>query len=42
MNWTIVIIEIIVMTAAFTVMILIPLLKNPVWWIHDIRKIFIR
>ena len=24
-----------VMTAAFTAMILIPLVKNPVWWIHD-------
>lgn len=35
MNWTIIIIETIVMTAAFTVMILIPLVKNPVWWIHD-------
>ena len=35
MNWTIIIIETIVMTAAFTAMILIPLVKNPVWWIHD-------
>ena len=35
MNWTIVIAEIIVMTIAFTAMILIPLVKNPVWWIHD-------
>ena len=35
MNWTITIIETIVMTAAFTAMILIPLVKNPVWWIHD-------
>ena len=35
MNWTIIIIEIIVMTIAFTAMILIPLVKNPVWWIHD-------
>ncbi len=35
MNWTIIIIETLVMTAAFTAMILIPLTKNPVWWIHD-------
>lgn len=35
MNWTIIIIEIIVMTIAFTAVILIPLVKNPVWWIHD-------
>ena len=35
MNWTIIIIETLVMTAAFTAMILIPLVKNPVWWIHD-------
>ena len=35
MNWTIIIIEAIVMTIAFTAMILIPLVKNPVWWIHD-------
>ena len=35
MNGTIVIAEIIVMTIAFTAMILIPLVKNPVWWIHD-------
>ncbi len=35
MNWTVIIIETLVMTAAFTAMILIPLVKNPVWWIHD-------
>ena len=35
MNWTIIIIEALVMTTIFTVMILIPLMKNPVWWIHD-------
>ena len=35
MNWTVIIIETVVMIAAFTAMILIPLLKNPVWWIHD-------
>ena len=35
MNWTIIIIEIIVMTIAFTAVILIPLVKNPVWWVHD-------
>ena len=35
MNWTIIIIETIVLTLAFTAMILIPLVKNPVWWIAD-------
>ena len=38
MNWTIIIIETIVMTIAFTAMILIPLVKKPVWWIHDYPK----
>ena len=38
MNWTIIIIETIAMTIAFTAMILIPLVKNPVWWIHDYPK----
>ena len=38
MNWIVVIIETLVMTAAFTAMILIPLVKNPVWWIHDYPK----
>ena len=35
MNWTILFIETIVLTLAFTAMILIPLVKNPVWWIAD-------
>ena len=35
MSWTIIIIETIILTAAFTAMILIPLVKNPVWWIAD-------
>lgn len=35
MNWTVIVIETIVLTAAFTAMILIPLVKNPVWWIAD-------
>ena len=38
MNWTVIIIETLAMTAAFTAMILIPLVKNPVWWIHDYPK----
>jgi len=38
MNWTIIILETIVMTVAFTAMILMPLVKNPVWWIHDYPK----
>ena len=33
MNWTVIIIETLVLTAAFTAMVLIPLVKNPVWWI---------
>ncbi len=35
MNWAIITIETIVMTILFTAMIVIPLVKNPVWWIHD-------
>jgi hypothetical protein len=35
MNWTVIIIETLVLTAAFTAMILIPLVKNPVWWKGD-------
>ncbi len=35
MNWTVIIIEAIVLTLAFAAMILIPLVKNPVWWIAD-------
>ena len=30
--------EAIILTIAFTAMILIPLVKNPVWWIHDYPK----
>lgn len=35
MNWLLYIIEIIVLTVVFTGMIMIPLCKDPVWWIHD-------
>ena len=35
MNYAVIIIEAIVLTLAFTAMILIPLVKNPVWWIAD-------
>ena len=35
MNYTVIIIEAVVLTLAFTAMILIPLVKNPVWWIAD-------
>ena len=38
MNWTIIIWETIIMTIAFTAMVMIPLVKNPVWWIHDYPK----
>lgn len=37
-HWLIYIIEIVVMTIAFTCMIMIPLCKNPLWWIHDYPK----
>lgn len=35
MNISVIIIETICFIALFTAMILIPLFKNPVWWIHD-------
>ena len=35
MNWTIFLIECAVCVCGFTGMILIPLCRNPVWWIHD-------
>lgn len=35
MNYATIIIETLLMTIAFTAMILVPLIKNPVWWIHD-------
>ena len=38
MNITIIIIETIFMTIVFTAMVLIPLRRNPVWWIHDYPK----
>jgi len=38
MNWMIIIFETVIMTIAFTAMVMIPLVKNPVWWIHDYPK----
>lgn len=38
MNWIVIILEAVILTIAFTAMILIPLVKNPVWWIHDYPK----
>ena len=38
MNWTVIIFEAVILTIAFTAMILIPLVRNPVWWIHDYPK----
>ncbi|MBQ0058745.1 MAG: hypothetical protein KBS83_02115 [Lachnospiraceae bacterium] len=38
MNVMIFALETLVMTVIFTLMILIPLSKNPVWWIHDFPK----
>ena len=38
MDWTAIIIETLVMTAAFTAAVIVPLVKNPVWWIHDYPK----
>lgn len=40
MNWMIIICETVIMTIAFTAMVMIPLVKNPVWWIHDYPKEF--
>ena len=34
-SWTIYIAECIGMVIIFTAMIMIPLYKNPIWWIHD-------
>ena len=38
MNWTIIIIETAILVLIFTAAIMIPLIKNPVWWIHDYPK----
>ena len=38
MNWIVIMLEAVILTVAFTAMILIPLVKNPVWWIHDYPK----
>lgn len=38
MNWTVFVIECVVTSIVFTFMILVPLVKNPVWWIHDYPK----
>ena len=35
MNWTIYCIECVASIALFTCAIMIPLCRNPVWWIHD-------
>ena len=41
MNWTIIIIETIVLTLAFTAMILIPLVKKIVSWVNKEAKCFV-
>ncbi|MCF2681825.1 hypothetical protein [Faecalicatena contorta] len=38
MNWTIYIIECCVLIILFTGLIMIPLIRNPIWWIHDYPK----
>lgn len=38
MNTSIFILEIVVSTILFTGLIMIPLCKNPVWWIHDFPR----
>ena len=38
MNWTVILIECVGAMVVFTFLILIPLVKNPVWWIHDYPK----
>lgn len=35
MNYTVIVIEAVIMILIFTAMILIPLIKDPVWWIAD-------
>lgn len=46
MNITIIIVEAVALAAVFTALILIPLVKNPVWWIHDyppdIQEVYLR
>lgn len=37
-DWTIYIIECVAMIFIFTAMIMIPLCRNPIWWIHDYPK----
>lgn len=38
MNWTIYLLECAVSVIVFTCAIMIPLCRNPVWWIHDYPK----
>ncbi len=38
MNWTVYCIEAVGIIAVFTAAIMIPLCKNPIWWIHDYPK----
>lgn len=38
MNWAVLILECVACIIVFTLAILIPLCKNPVWWIHDYPK----
>lgn len=38
MNWTVYGLECIVIVILFTCAIMIPLCRNPVWWIHDYPK----
>ena len=38
MNWTVYGIECAVSIVLFTCMVIIPLCKDPVWWIHDYPK----
>lgn len=38
MNWTIYALECVVIVILFTCAIIIPLCRNPIWWIHDYPK----
>ena len=38
MNWTIYGMECVGALILFTCLIMIPLCKNPIWWIHDYPK----
>lgn len=42
MNWTIYIVECCVLIFLFTGSIMIPLTRNPIWWIHDSAPVLLK